>query len=546
MQEDRRISPVLLYGLPIILTAAIKLLIWSPQVTPFNSDEAIVALMARHFTLGQLTPFFYGQYYMGSLDAILVSLLFRLLGEHIWVIRMLQCLLYVGTVVTTVTLAVRITGSRRSALFAGILAAVPPVNVVLYTTVSLGGYGEMLLIGNLLLLSGLSLLEEIHIPGAFTSWRIYLGLFFWSMGAGFAFWVIGLSLVYTVPILLMIGWELYKTVNSRGKFLIYGALTMLLGFGLGSSPWWFSALLTQDHSIVTELLGGAIANANPGFWLLRPLLRFGSLVVFGLSVIIGMRPPWGVTWLMLPLLPFVLIFWLAVFIVNLKSASLAKNRGRIILLSIGVVLAAGFIFSPYGDDPSGRYFLPLIVPMAVLGADLITRHFQEKTVVQLGLLLVVIAFNLGGTLQSRSEIPPGLTTQFDPVAQVDHSYIDDLIGFLEDQDINTGYSNYWVAYPVAFLSEEKIILSPRLPYHQDFRYTERDDRYPLYTDLVETSDEIAYITTRNPELDDYLRNHFSGLDISWKEQRIGDYTVYYDLSAPIHVSQIGLGVTTQP
>jgi hypothetical protein len=130
------------YAIPVILAAIVKLFIWSPDVTPFNADEAIVALMARHINQGQLPAFFYGQYYMGSLDAILTAVIFRYIGESIAAIRFLQSFLYLGTVLTTVLLAFRIFRSYRYAMLTGLIVAVPPVNVSLYTTVSLGGYGE--------------------------------------------------------------------------------------------------------------------------------------------------------------------------------------------------------------------------------------------------------------------------------------------------------------------------------------------------------------------------------------------------------------------
>jgi hypothetical protein len=68
----------------------------------------------------------------------------------------------------------------------------------------------------------------------------------------------------------------------------------------------------------------------------------------------------------------------------------------------------------------------------------------------------------------------------------------------------TGYSQYWVTYPLAFQSEEQLIFAPRLPYHQDMRYTERDDRYPAYTQMAAEGQRTAYISARNPELDAHL------------------------------------------
>lgn len=546
MLETKKIPPVLVYGIPIFLAAALKMLVWSPEVTPFNADEAIVALMARHINQGQLMPFFYGQSYMGSLDAILVALFFKLFDESVWVIRLVQGLFFLGTVATTILLAARLLGSSRKALFAGLLVAIPPINVTLYTSVSLGGYGEMLLLGNILLLGSLRLLDGTRQKGALPDQGTLFGWFIWSLGAGFAFWVIGLSLVYTIPVLLILFWKTLRSSKKKMKIVLQLGIVVALGFLVGSAPWWFSAVATGNGSILSELMGGAIADVNSKISLLKPLIRLRNLLVFGGSVITGLRPPWGVNWLMLPLIPFVLVFWMAVLFSGVKQVSKSRKRGFFILFLMGLVLSLGFILSPYGDDPSGRYFLPLILPMAILGSDFITRSARGNLLVESGLLVLVLIFNFGGTLQSRLTNPPGLTTQFDPVAQVDQRYTRDLLNFLEDQNIKTGYSNYWVSYPVAFLSKEQIIFSPQLPYHQDFRYTERDDRYLPYTEQVESSDRIAYIVTRHPALEAYLRERFAEFGIFWKEKRIGDYTVYYDLTAPIHVHDIGLGTTTLP
>jgi hypothetical protein len=57
---------------------------------------------------------------------------------------------------------------------------------------------------------------------------------------------------------------------------------------------------------------------------------------------------------------------------------------------------------------------------------------------------------------------------------------------------------------------------------------------------------VAYITTNHPELNQFLRDGFEAMDISWKEKQIGNYFVFYDLSAVIRPRDIGLGETTQP
>ncbi len=50
--------------------------------------------MARHILGGERPIFFYGQAYMGSLDAWLVAAGFWFFGQQVWVIRFVQILLY--------------------------------------------------------------------------------------------------------------------------------------------------------------------------------------------------------------------------------------------------------------------------------------------------------------------------------------------------------------------------------------------------------------------------------------------------------------------
>ncbi len=98
-----------------------------------------------------------------------------------------------------------------------------------------------------------------------------------------------------------------------------------------------------------------------------------------------------------------------------------------------------------------------------------------------------------------------------------------------------------MAYPLAFRSAEKLIYVPRLPYHPDFRYTSRDDRYPDYSDYVQDASQVAYITTNHPSLDAYLRDNLAGREIRWQEKKIGDYNVFYGLSGKVTPEEMGLG-----
>lgn len=528
--------------LPVLTAAVLKLAVILTGRVPFNADEAVVALMARHIKAGEFPIFFYGQAYMGSLDAAVISIGFRLFGEHIWVIRALQAVLYLGTVGCTAELGKKITHSRTVGLIAGLLAAVPPVNVVLYTTVTLGGYGEALLIGAVLFLLTLQLGKELGKPPYAGAFRVFWMASGWGILAGLGLWGFGLTLIYILPAGIVLIYQSWRKRKSRLVYILWGGI--LGGFLMGAVPLWMYLHREGAAILLREWAGSAVAGADRAPGILQPLVHLYHLLLLGSSVIFGLRPPWSTRWLMLPLIPFALAFWTAVILLGGRRVFRARSRsdGFLLLAGMSALLLLGFLFTPFGNDPSGRYFVPLMLPLFILAAKMIVEWTPGRELLRAGLVAGLLVFNAGGTVQSLLNYPPGLTTQFDRVAQVDHGEMDRLIRFLKQEDITRGYTNYWVAYPLAFRSGEEIIFVPRLPYHQDFRYTTRDDRYPPYRELVQQADQVAYITTHHPSLNDILRTHFIHRKIDWSEALIGDYRIFYDFSELIRPSDMNLGV----
>jgi len=530
----------------IAIAALLKYWLVIIDALPFNADEAVVALMARHILHGERPLFFYGQAYMGSFDAWLVAAGFLLFGEHVWVIRFIQGVLFTGVLLTTYFLGEQASGSKTVGVLTSACLSIPAVTMTLYTTVSLGGYGEALLIGNLILLLGVSLFQSDPSGGRRFDWK-WFGLGFL---AGFGLWVFGLTLVYSIPV----GVGLFiKQMDQHRKGVLLPRQGLLswgwagLGALLGASFWWIYALRNGIDALLLELSGSAIRSAESGKFLLLVLQHVMSFIVFGGTAVFGMRPPWEIRWLALPLLPFLLALWLgvSVFIVK-RFVGRRETAADRLLAGVILTLYLGFVFTPFGADPSGRYFLPMMIPLAIFVAE----FFYEMSARYGKYILLGVGFigfyNLVATVQCASQVLPGITTQFDSVTQIDHRQMDALIGFLRDKGETRGFTNYWIAYPLAFQSHEELIFIPRLPYHQDFRYTSRDDRYAPYDLTVERAARVAYITAKHPALDRFLRDRFDKKGLSWKEEQIGDYHVFYHLSRKINPQEIGLGKTTDP
>ena len=530
----------------IFIAIVFKIYLLVLDVIPFNSDEAIVGLMAKHILDGQYPVFFYGQSYMGSLDAFLIAGVFKIIGEKVIAIRIVQIILYSLVLLTSYIIGKRVFHSTITGIFAVLLLAVPPVNVTLYSTVSLGGYSEALLVSNLLFITGFLLLRKIDAPRQEKSHNNHLklipgiGLYFFLMG--FGIWVNGITLVYSVPIGLMLFIQLIQTRNNfRLKtFVSIGFVSVLCGL-IGLFPWVRFAFQHGSISIYSELFGNAV-NVEMGSFFQKTVSHIINYFLLGSTVVVGLRPPWEVRWLSFGLIPLIVIFWILVFGFwgrRLFSRHNDKKNQDYMVAGVFLFQFLGFIFTPFGIDPSGRYFLPLAVPLALIAGEMVKLVKSKKW--QVSIIMVVVIFQMIGTLQCAYRYPPGITTQFDLSTTIDHRYDEELIEFLEENDAYYGFTNYWVAYPLAFSSDEELIYIPVLPYHQDLRYTARDNRYDHYNIRVAESSKAAYITTKNPRLDENIENGLIKNEIVWEEKNIGDYHIYYNLSKLIRPDELNLG-----
>jgi hypothetical protein len=467
---------------------------------------------------------------MGSLDAYLVAAGFSMFGQQVWVIRLVQGALYLATMGVCAQVTREIFHSWTAGLITCALLVFPPVNVTLYTSVSLGGYNEALLIGCVLLWTSLRIANKPD--------RIFLP-FLWGLAAGLGLWTLGITAIFSL--VSGIYWLTSNWMKVKFRTFVYLAAALIGGL-LGSFPWWFYAIQNGPGKLLSELFGSAVA-VEGGAFLSRVGQHFVNLALLGLPAAIGIRPPWNVTWLAWPLVPFVVAVWVIVLIFSLKllfTSNPLRSRAWM-LAGVDITLIAAFLLTSFGADPSGRYFLPIYIVFAIFAAGFLWETAKTHPRFAWGIGALLIIYPLAGNIQCALKNPPALTTQFDAETQVDHRVDPELISFLNNNGITRGYTDYWAAYPLAFTSQEKLIFVPRLPYHSDLRYTPRDDRYAPYDDLVQNSPQVAYITTNHTLLDERIRNGFKVCGLTWSEKQIGDYLVFYRLSQRVSPEELKIG-----
>lgn len=119
--------------------------------TLLNPDEAIVGLMAQDIAAGERFPiYFYGQRYMGSLEALVVAAVSPLFDKHVQALRFGPALVFAAFVALQSLMLTRWFGRRAG--MAGALLAIAGSPMFMHWSISArGGYIEILLWGTALL-----------------------------------------------------------------------------------------------------------------------------------------------------------------------------------------------------------------------------------------------------------------------------------------------------------------------------------------------------------------------------------------------------------
>lgn len=499
----------------------------------FHSDEAVIGLMARHIIDGARPVFFYGQAYMGSLDAWLVSFGFRLFGDSVMTIRLVQAVLYLLVVLTGFLAAWRLSERTVVATVAGLLLALHPVLMAVYTSATLGGYNETLLFGNLMLILGF---EATH-RHTNSLWR--WGLL--GVVAGLAWWTNGLIIAFVFPVGLMVLAHLYYQAKTGGPTALASRLiplaVALVGFFIGSAPWWIFNFQNDWAALAFYIERGDnsefAGNAVPE---LTTEQRVLGLLFLGIPTLIGLRFPWSAEFF-LPLIGAIVLFIYGVAFYRLvrdkrgpDGTPPLKPEARPYILWMIFLFVGLFFVSKFSIDPTGRYFLPLMVPLAiVIGAlvDSVPRQRLPRRVVQGAILVIILGYNIIGQVVAISQ-EPGLTTQFNLDSHIPNTHDQELIAFLDEQGIQAGYGTYWVTFRLAFLSNEQMQFSSALPYKPSLQYTEADERYPAYKVAADNAENVAYITANVPAVEQALEAVFADQGVTYTDEQIGSYRVYYD------------------
>ncbi|HEV2653967.1 MAG TPA: hypothetical protein VGT82_03380, partial [Ktedonobacteraceae bacterium] len=187
----------------IVFAAGLRIVLAALNWPPTNSDEGTMGIMALHIAYRGETPqFFYGQDYMGSLEAYLAAIFIHLFGGPSLFALRLGVILLVTLFFISTYLLTSLLFSRQLALVTLAVLSVGSIPYLTRQMIATGGSSQTLLFGSLAFLFaawlGLTYRRGTRLQTKL--WR-FVGYFFWGQVVGLALW----SDMVALPFLGMAG-----------------------------------------------------------------------------------------------------------------------------------------------------------------------------------------------------------------------------------------------------------------------------------------------------------------------------------------------------
>lgn len=353
--------PTLLAVLVGFAAVGYRLALLFADVPPTNSDEATMGLAALHIARGDGFPvWFYGQAYMGTLEAYLAAPLIALAGPSVLVLRLPTLALYALFLLLSWRLTRRLGGDRWYALLVVAVLALGADRVVKNQLIAGGGYPELNPAGAALAL----LTVGLCVTGAGARLPRWAA---WGLIAGVLLWVDPLILPYVLTLgALLVAWR-WRELAGRAGVVLAGALL------LGTAPMLVDSFRHGRNPVAAVLAAGGTGAAADWADRLHGGLVLGPPLAMGFC-----SPGRCATWQLWWALAFPVLLALAAFTAwhtlrrtwgGPRSVERVSAGVRLALLGGAAgVLAAYAVSNAAGRTPieSSRYLSCLAVAVPAL------------------------------------------------------------------------------------------------------------------------------------------------------------------------------------
>ncbi|SCE89464.1 hypothetical protein GA0070562_3876 [Micromonospora tulbaghiae] len=472
------------------------------DVPPTNSDEATMGLAALHIARGDGFPvWFYGQAYMGTLEAYLAAPLVALAGPSVLVLRLPTLALYALFLLLSWRLTRRLGGDRWYALFVVAVLALGSDRVVKNQLIAGGGYPELNPAGTALALLTVGLC--VTGPGArLPRWAA------WGLIAGVLLWVDPLILPYVLTLgALLVAWR-RRELAGRAGFVLAGALL------LGAAPMLVDSIRHGRNPVTAVLAAGGSGAAADWADRLHGALVLGPPLAMGFCSP-GRCATWQLWWAVaFPVLLVLaaLAVWRTLRRTPGRSGSAERVPAGVRLALLGGatgVLAAYAVSNAAGQTPieSSRYLSCLAVAVPALLWPL-WRAARRPTARVAGIAAVAVLAGVLGTGAAATvdviRAAPAVHAEADR-----HRSLVDTLGALDVRHVRGGY---WTCNRLTYATGENVVCAV-----VDDDLTPGFDRLPAYRREVAADPDAAWVAPAGSplaaRLDERLGTESGALDV---------------------------------
>jgi hypothetical protein len=506
-------SRVFVLGLTLALVfgLAFRLAIIFSPLGQIDADEAVVGLMARHIAfLGERPVFYWGQPYLGSLEAFSAAPLFRLFDSSTVLLKLVPTVYSLGFLAVSALIARRMFGTGPGLATAAYLA-LPPAMWAVWSTKARGGYAELLFLGQSLLFVTLFL----------TSRRGRWLALLWGLAAGLTLWTHLLGVVYLAAA------GVYLVLGRRANWKLIEVALLALGTALGMLP-----LLIEN---LTDGFPTMVALLQPPDFTVDIPAQFVRFFRVGVPVLLGLAQPttsdvmFDADWLLRPahlLLVaaaalLVLAIVVASYLPTLRrlvrcGADLAAEPAVLVLLALVVPPTIALTrFGFFVSEP--RYALPLYSTVPLLAGALwrlpIARSYATLT--RCGVVGLVLFFNAWSLLSTdpRLWFPEAM---FDSTAATRAALVHELVS----QDRHQMYTDYWIGYPIMFETRETVLA---------YAIAGGFNRYLPPADNVQRTPNPAWVFVPDTEAEQEFLDQLAAVGGRATASDVSVYRVYTDV-----------------
>jgi hypothetical protein len=510
-----------LVPLVLILALALRVYLLSGPFGQIDADEAVVGLMAYEMPR-ELPAFYWEQHYLGTLEPIVAAALFGAVGSSSAMLKLVPALFSVAFIGLVYAAARPIFGTTP-ALLAALYLAVPPSFFAAWSVKARGGYAEALMLGQLFLVASRQLADDAGLTyKQGLGWMALAGL-----AAGLALWTHPMAVVFVVAgsLYVVLAWRPWTASAATPQRLGSAMAVAAVAFVAGLSP----AIVHNVREGYPSLQFMAEGGTEPQAFVLNGwgLIRYGLPVLVGLAEGTPSRElllqDWpyrlGSSWLVtvgLPLFGLALVWVYRRSLVSLVTGKGGTHERGPALFVLILLLVPPFVaisrFANLWAEP--RYALPLYATVPLVTALIWrTRHIKRYGPVLASVLIAgLFGLNLFSLFTSNYQLSLPTNAGASTIA---NRLV--LLRYLATHGIDRLYTDYWLAYPIAFESHQRIV--PAVWYGGFSRRTS-------YAHLVSISPDPAFVFARDTPGDVEFQERLARLNGHADTVDVDIYRVY--------------------